>query len=104
MDNVTMDIPLLIRLFEWAKEEAKTDVDLHIVAERLEQMSGPLGMKDYAAIVKGEAKETSSKANPSLTLLVGGTRIEVASKAYLKDGNKITIPSLGKTFEIEESS
>jgi hypothetical protein len=53
-DAVTVDIPLLLRLLEYAKEDAKTDMDLHNVTEKLIQMSGEgetLSMKDYDAIV-----------------------------------------------------
>ena len=53
-DTVSMDIPLLIRIMEYAREDAKTDQDLHNVAERLIAMSGggsTLGMDQYDAIV-----------------------------------------------------
>ena len=53
-DAVTVDIPLLLRLLEYAKEDAKTDMDLHNVTEKLIQMSAEgetLSMKDYNAIV-----------------------------------------------------
>jgi hypothetical protein len=54
VDRVTMDVPLLIRLFEYAREDAKTDMDLHDVAERLIRMSktgDTLTMNDYDSIV-----------------------------------------------------
>lgn len=53
-DTVTMDIPLLIRLLEYAREDAKSDVDLHSVTENMIGMSGQnkiLTMDDYDAIV-----------------------------------------------------
>lgn len=53
-DVVKLDIPLLIRLFEYAREDAKTDMDLHNVAEKLIQLSDhgdTLSMDDYDAIV-----------------------------------------------------
>jgi hypothetical protein len=31
-DIIKLDIPLLIRLLEYAREDAKTDMDLHNVA------------------------------------------------------------------------
>jgi hypothetical protein len=54
-DEITMDVPLLIRLLEYAKEDAKTDMDLHNVAERLIKLSGQgcLSMDQYDAIVGG---------------------------------------------------
>ena len=53
-DVVKLDIPLLIRLLEYAKEDAKTDMDLHNVAEKLIEMSehgDTLTMAEYDAIV-----------------------------------------------------
>jgi len=54
VDTVTMDIPLMIRLFEYAREDAQTDMDLHNVAENLINLSkevGVLSMEQYDAIV-----------------------------------------------------
>lgn len=53
-DTVTMDIPLLIRVLEYAREDAKTDMDLHKVVENLIKMrdEGTLSMAQYDAIVK----------------------------------------------------
>lgn len=57
VDSVTVDIPLLIRLLEYAREDAKTDMDLHNVAERMIEMSKEgktLSMDDYDAICGAE--------------------------------------------------
>ena len=53
VDTVTMDIPLLLRVLEFAREEVDEDMDLHDLAERLIAMSkdGPLSMDDYDSIV-----------------------------------------------------
>ena len=54
VDTVTVDIPLLIRLLEYAKEDAKTDMDLHSATERLIELSKStdvLTMDNYEAIV-----------------------------------------------------
>ena len=53
VDTVTMDIPLLLRMMEFAREDAQEDMDLHDVAERMIAMSkdGPLSMDDYDSIV-----------------------------------------------------
>jgi len=53
-DAIKCDIPLFIRLLEYAREDAKTDMDLHDVAERLLQitLNGKTAtMKDYDKIV-----------------------------------------------------
>ncbi|CAB4222683.1 hypothetical protein UFOVP1655_180 [uncultured Caudovirales phage] len=54
LDVISMDVPLLIRLMEYAKEDAKSDMDLHKVAERLTSLSASgdtLSMEDYDQIV-----------------------------------------------------
>jgi len=53
-DVIKMDVPLLIRILEYAREDAKTDMDLHFVAENLIELSKEgriLNMDDYIAIV-----------------------------------------------------
>lgn len=60
-DAVTLDIPLLIRLLEYAREDAKTDMDLHNVAERLIDLSDhsdTLTMDNYDAIVGSQLDES----------------------------------------------
>jgi len=54
IDTVTLDIPLLIRVMEYAKEDAKTDMDLHAAAENMIQLAKDnriLNMDDYDKIV-----------------------------------------------------
>lgn len=53
-DVVKMDVPLLIRMLEYAREDAKTDMDLHDVAENLITLSAngqTLDMNHYNKIV-----------------------------------------------------
>lgn len=50
-DTVTMDVPLLIRVMEYAKEDAKTDMELHRAVERMLSIGGALTMNDYDSIV-----------------------------------------------------
>lgn len=53
-DTVSMNIPLLMRMLEFAKEDAKTDVELHDVVEKLTDLSKNgrvLTMDDYDAII-----------------------------------------------------
>lgn len=55
-DAVTLDIPLLIRLLEYAREDAQTDMDLHNVAEQLIKLSASgetMSMDNYDSIVGG---------------------------------------------------
>ena len=53
-DVITVDVPLLIRLLEYAREDAKTDMDLHNVTENLIKYSkvhDVLSMDQYDQIV-----------------------------------------------------
>lgn len=59
IDLVTMDIPLLIRMLEFAKEDAKTDMDLHAAVENMLKISNnerALNMSDYNSIVNLDSK------------------------------------------------
>ncbi|MFN9387960.1 MAG: hypothetical protein ACK6DF_00180 [Betaproteobacteria bacterium] len=53
-DVVTFDIPFLIRVLEYAREDAKTDMDLHNVVTKLIQIrnKGVLTMKDYSFVTR----------------------------------------------------
>jgi hypothetical protein len=53
-DTVVLDIPLLIRVLELAREDIKTDMDLHRVVEKLISIrnKGVLTMDDYDTIAK----------------------------------------------------
>lgn len=60
IDSITMDVPLFIRMLEFAREDASTDMDLHDVAEKATALSAEgeiLSMDNYEDIVGGEAKE-----------------------------------------------
>ncbi len=53
-DVITLDVPLFIRLLEYAKEDAKDDMDLHKVSERIIALSSEgsiLDMSNYDQIV-----------------------------------------------------
>lgn len=59
IDVIKMDVPLLIRLLEYAKEDAKTDMDLHAVAENLIELSKEsrvLDMTDYDSIITPDSE------------------------------------------------
>jgi hypothetical protein len=63
-DKITVDVPLFIRLLEYAREDAKTDMDLHKVTENILALSEEgsiLTMDQYNEIVKDEAKELQER-------------------------------------------
>jgi hypothetical protein len=60
VDTVTLDIPLFIRMLEYAKEDAQTDMDLHDVAEKaiaLNKSKEMLSMEDYNTIISDNNEE-----------------------------------------------
>lgn len=56
IDKVCLDVPLLIRLLELAREDIKSDAELHVVVERVIELSKTgvevLGMAQYSKIVR----------------------------------------------------
>ena len=53
-DIITVDVPLFIRLLEYAREDAQTDMDLHDVAENIISLAASgktLSMEDYSTII-----------------------------------------------------
>jgi hypothetical protein len=60
-DSVTMDIPLLIRTLELAREDVKSDAELHHVVENLLKLKNKkvLTMDDYDYIAHVKSKHIS---------------------------------------------
>ena len=57
IDIVTLDVPLFIRMLEYAKEEAADDMVLHDIATKtiaLSKQRGILSMEDYDALIPAE--------------------------------------------------
>lgn len=50
--NIT--VPLLIRLLEYAREDAKNDLELHNIAERAIKIGGVLESNSYAKLVPND--------------------------------------------------
>ena len=53
VDTITVDVPLFIRLLEYAREDAKTDMDLHNLTTNVikSAKAGTLTMADYGKLV-----------------------------------------------------
>lgn len=72
-DHVSLDVPLLIRVFELVREGAKTDVDVHNITERILSIKdkGVLTMSDYEHIAGNITKgmvpdKPEDEAKPAL--------------------------------------
>jgi hypothetical protein len=63
IDTVTLDVPLLIRVFELVREDVKTDMDLHNLVERMLSIKdkGVLTMDDYETISSAQASADSGQ-------------------------------------------
>ena len=59
-DVIMLNVPLMIRLLEYAREDANRDMDLHTIVENLIDLSEEgevLEMKDYPNIVQIESED-----------------------------------------------
>jgi hypothetical protein len=59
VDTIMMDVPLFIRMLEYAREDASTDMDLHDVAEKAVTLSAqgePLNMDSYEDLIGQEGE------------------------------------------------
>jgi hypothetical protein len=73
-DIIAMDVPLFLRMLEWAKEDAAEDIDLHEVTERAIEavkLRGLLSMDDYNDLIgepieeeTGYSKYLATPENP----------------------------------------
>jgi hypothetical protein len=89
-DTVTMDIPLLIRVLEYAREDAKTDMDLHKVVENLINMrKDTLTMHDYDSIV-------SIKEEVEIQEAFDGSKVRIHSPGHEMHGK------IGRVFDRHE--
>ena len=75
MSNITVDTPLFIRLLEFAREDAKGDLALHVVSENADRLmldKECLTMEDYWDLVKGanSIKEEVSPRRPNIATII----------------------------------
>jgi hypothetical protein len=64
-DQVTMTVPLLIKLLEWAREEASGDVDLHELVESLASRPGVLDTSVFDELV-GDTSEDQGQQDAGM--------------------------------------
>lgn len=51
-DIIKVTVPMFVRLLEWAREEAKTDMDIHKLTEKVVSKKGVLTSDDYEKLMK----------------------------------------------------
>ena len=65
-DTLTIDIPMFIRLMEYAREDAKTDMDLHNVTSNLLKIKDKIiSMADYDQVVVSSDVDAADAADES---------------------------------------
>ena len=65
IDSIKMDVPLFLRSLEYAKEDAKDDMDLHDFTEKAikgTKQKGTLSMADYDDLTRQKIKEIIQQA------------------------------------------
>jgi len=100
-DIIAMDVPLFIRMLEYAREDAKTDMDLHDVAERAIEavkLRGLLSMEDYNDLIGGSQQVDEVRLIPKdqIEALAAKLAAQVFSK---RQDNKPAIDILKKALE-----
>lgn len=60
VDTINMTVPLFIRCLEWAKEEAKDDVQIHKFVEKVISKGGTLNTDDYESFLNEETMNEQS--------------------------------------------
>lgn len=70
-DVISLDVPLFIRMLEYAREDAKTDMDLHDVAEKMIALSitgRTLNMGDYEMVVGDQSLDENALLNENVQI------------------------------------
>jgi len=117
-DLIVMDVPLFIRMLEYAREDAETDMDLHDVTERAIEavkLRGLLSMEDYSDIIgvpKDELDEVRLVPKDQLEALATKLAAQVFSKGQdlkpaidiLKKALEDSYKALDPNVEIKEET
>ena len=88
-DIITVDVPLFIRLLEFAREDAKTDMDLHKATENILAMSEggkTLTMDDYDGIIK----DSDGENRPSVASQLDKSKLQPAQDQINENKNMKT--------------
>jgi hypothetical protein len=86
-DKITVDVPLFIRLLEFAREDAKTDMDLHKITENavaLSETGKTLTMDQYDSIIK----DSDGEDKPSVINQLDRARLQPAQNQMNENKNK----------------
>ena len=96
MDTITLDVPLFIRLLEYAREDAKTDMQLHTLTERAIEANKTLTMEDYNQLVGSDMPTTEAMKEGGV--VVGKRHSEEDENGT---GERFLVESTGQVVEVE---
>jgi hypothetical protein len=87
-DIIKVDVPLFIRLLEYAREDAKTDMDLHDLTENITRLSGSgktLTMKEYDQIIHKKSMDEVRRLQKLANVLQENIKIEIPENTSYVD-------------------
>ena len=102
--EITMNMPLLIRVLELAKEDVKEDKEIHFIAERLQTIAdkGTLTMEDYDYISGLEDNPKIQKMYSDMLERGGGGEVEdLISKGIVELKMFDTKPEHAKEYGLD---
>jgi hypothetical protein len=98
--KIQLTMPLFIRILEWAKEEAKDDVAIHQLAERLAAVNGVADMDNYESLLEMTDKNVI-KAGAHQIAGLTGDKLLATMKRIARDIERArTKPAKRKGFPI----
>lgn len=105
IDTISMDIPLFIRMLEYAREDAAEDVDLHDVTEKANLLCkerGILSMEDYDEIISStEDKPLDESKQEQVFKELKPAKHEFV-KRYGKDAEKVMRGRAANLSKVDE--
>ena len=101
IDTISMDVPLFIRLLEYSREDAKSDMDLHNVSQNVIKMSKEndvLTMANYEGIVSDSSLTEANVGDFEIGDFVHFKSKNKTGMVMKISGNKVTINTLNGPF------
>jgi len=101
IDTISMDVPLFIRLLEYSREDAKSDMDLHNVSQNVIKMSKEndvLTMANYEGIVSDSSLTEANVGDFEIGDFVHFKSKNKTGMVMKINGNKVTINTLNGPF------
>ena len=105
-DTITMDIPLFIRMMEYSREDAQSDMDLHSATEKITKLSAsgqPLTMQDYNEIVGMQAEQQVNEFGATGSA-IGAAATQKAATAAINQPASAAAPAGGSSPAVKPTA